>query len=53
MKEENFQIKNNCLTEFELVRGKNGKALFGDWYYVQEIEDCSWQEVKQACHSED
>lgn len=48
-----LQLKNNCLTEAELVRGKNGRAIFGDWHQVREVENCSWREVKKACKSED
>lgn len=45
---ETLRLKNNCLTEAELVRGKNGRAIFSDWYKPKEEEECSWREIARA-----
>lgn len=41
----NQALKNNQATEAELVRGKNGVALFSDWYQPEQPEDYSREEI--------
>jgi hypothetical protein len=38
----------NCVTECELVRGRNGVAIFDEWRRKEEPEDCSRGEIKRA-----
>jgi hypothetical protein len=48
-----LNFRGSCLTESELVRGKHGRAIHGDWHKVREVEDCSWREIKRSHKSED
>jgi hypothetical protein len=43
-------LRVNCLTESEMVKGKNGIAIFkNEWLKVDDAEDCSWREVAKFC----
>ena len=41
----NQALKNNQATETELIRGKNGVALFSDWHQPEQPEDYSREEI--------
>lgn len=41
----NQALKNNQATEAELVRGKNGVALFSDWHQPEQPENDSREET--------
>lgn len=34
-----------AVTESELIRGRNGKAIRNEWSKLDEPEDCSWKEI--------
>jgi len=43
-------LKVNCLTESEMIKGKNGRATFkNEWRKVDDAEDCNWREMTKFC----
>lgn len=37
-----------CVTEAELIRGRNGTSIFNEWYKPKEPEDNSRGEIARA-----
>lgn len=49
MTENKFNVQQFCTTEAELIRGRNGTAIFNEWYKPEEPEDNSRGEIARAC----
>jgi len=40
----------NCLTEYEMIKDKNGKVIFkNERQKFDEAEECRWREVSRFC----
>jgi hypothetical protein len=48
MNKNNYGSHQFCLTESEMIRGKNGRAIFYEWYRPEEPDDCSWGEIAKS-----
>ena len=38
-----------CVTESEMIRGRNGISIFDEWRKPEEPEDCSRGEIARSC----
>jgi hypothetical protein len=52
MDKNNFRAHQFCLTESEMIRGKNGIAIFDEWYRPEEPDNCSRGDIAKACRLE-
>jgi hypothetical protein len=46
--ETRYELKCNCVSEYEMIRGRNGIALYNEWHKPEESEGSSWREVARA-----
>ena len=45
---QNNKLVLNQLSEYELIRGKNGISLFSDWHQPEERDDCSRGDIAKS-----